>query len=53
MYPSNIMYGDPKYPLQQLPDVAQFSPYNHFGKWKHAQSKVKLTIRRDIHKQQL
>jgi len=48
-----IMYGDPKYPLQQLPDVAQNSPYNHFGKWKHAQSKVKLTIRRDIHKQQL
>jgi hypothetical protein len=29
------------------------SPCNHFGKWKHEKSKGKLTIRRDIQKQQL
>ncbi len=48
-----IMYGDPRYPLQQIPDVAQDTPYNHFGKWKRDEKRVMLFIKRDIPRQKL
>lgn len=48
-----IMYGDPNYPLQTIPDAAQHSPYNNFGKLKRDQRRVMVFIRRDIPKQKL
>ena len=48
-----IMYGDSRYPLQQIPDVEQDSPYNHFGKWKRDEKRVMIFIKRDIPKQKL
>ena len=48
-----IMYGDSRYPLQQIPDVEQDTPYNHFGKWKRDEKRVMVFIKRDIPKQKL
>ena len=48
-----IMYGDSRYPLQQIPDVEQDTPYNHFGKWKRDEKRVMIFIKRDIPKQKL
>ena len=48
-----IMYGNPSYSLQQIPDVEQNTPYNHFGKWNRDEKRVMLFIRRDIPKQKL
>ena len=48
-----IMYGDPRFSLQQIPDIAQNSPHNNFGKLKRAEKRVMVFIRRDIRKQKL
>ena len=48
-----IMYGDSRFPLQQIPDVEQDTPYNHFGKWKRDEKRVMIFIKRDIPKQKL
>ena len=48
-----IMYGDSRYPLQQIPDVSQNTPYNHFGIRKRASKRVMLFMKRDIEKQKL
>ena len=48
-----IMYGDSRYPLQQIPDVEQDTPYNHFGKWKRDEKRVMIFIKRDIPRQKL
>ena len=47
------MYGDPRYPLQQIPDAEQRSPYNNFGKLKRAEKRVMVFIQRDVQKQKL
>ena len=38
---------NPQILLQKIPDVEQHSPYNHFGRRKQADARVKLTIRRN------
>lgn len=48
-----IMYGSPSHPLQQIPNVNQHSPYNHFGRRKQDAKRVMIYIRRDIAKQKL
>ena len=48
-----IMYGDSRFPLQQIPDVEQDTPYNHFGKWKRDEKRVMIFIKRDIPRQKL
>lgn len=53
IYVPVIMYGDSRYPLQQIPDVDQDTPYNHFGKWKRDEKRVMIFIKRDIPKQKL
>ena len=50
---SIVMYGDPNCPLQKMPDVAQNSPYNNFGKLKRDKRRVMVYIKRDIPKQKL
>ena len=41
------MYGNPETPLQKIPDVEQNSPYNHFGRRKQQDARVKLILRRN------
>ena len=53
VYVPVIMYGDPRFPLQQIPDIAQNSPHNNFGILKRAEKRVMVFIRRDIRKQKL
>ena len=53
VYVPVIMYGDPRFPLQPIPDVVQSSPHNNFGKLKRAEKRVMVFIRRDIRKQKL
>lgn len=53
LYVPVIMYGDARYPLQQIPDVAQNTPYNHFGIRERANKRVMLFMKRDIDKQKL
>lgn len=53
VYVPVIMYGDPRYPLQQIPEVEQNSPYNHFGRRKRADKRVMIFVKRDIQKQKL
>lgn len=48
-----IMYGNPRFSLRQIPDIAQNSPHNNFGKLKRAEKRVMVFIRRDIRKQKL
>lgn len=48
-----IMYGDSRFPLQQIPDVEQDTPYNHFGEWKQDEKRVMIFIKRDIPRQKL
>ena len=48
-----IMYGDPRYPLQQIPDVDQPDHYNNFGKLRRDDKRVMIFIKRDIPKQKL
>ena len=38
---------------QPIPDVAQHSPHNNFGRLKRAEKRVMVFIRRDIRKQKL
>lgn len=47
VYVPVYMYGNPEVPLQKVPDVEQNSPYNHFGRRKQADARVKLVIRRN------
>lgn len=51
VYVPVIMYGNPRYPLQRIPDVEQNSPYNHFGIRKQDDKRVMIFIRRDVAKQ--
>ena len=53
VYVPVIMYGDPRFPLQPIPDVAHHSPHNNFGKLKRAEKRVMVFIRRDIRNQKL
>ena len=53
VYVPVIMYGNPRFPLQPIPDVTQNSPHNNFGKLKRAGKRVMVFIRRDIRKQKL
>ena len=49
-----LMYGSSQYALQKPPQDAKISPYNHaLDRKSRAKSQVKLTIRRDIAKQQI
>lgn len=48
-----VMYGDPRYPLQQISDIDQPSHYNNFGKLKRDEKRVMIFIKRDIPKQKL
>ena len=45
------MYGSPRYPVQQIPDVKQPKHYNAYGRVKHAPARVMLFIRRDVERQ--
>lgn len=47
VYVPVYMYGDSKTPLQKIPDVEQSSPYNHFGRRKQADARVKIILRRN------
>ena len=47
VYVPVYMYGNPEVPLQKIPDVEQNSPYNHFGRRKQKDARVKLVIRRN------
>ena len=47
VYVPVYMYGNPEVPLQKVPDVEQNSPYNHFGRRKQKDARVKLVIRRN------
>ena len=53
VYVPVIMYGDPRFPLQSIPDVVQSSPHNNFGRLKRAEKRVMVFVRRDIRKQKL
>ncbi len=48
-----LMYGNPDRPLQPIPDVAQSTPLNNFGKLRRAEKRVMVFIRRDIPRQKL
>ena len=48
-----IMYGDSRYPLQQIPDIDQPDHYNSFGKLKRDGKRVMIFVKRDIPKQKL
>lgn len=41
------MYGSPRYPLQQIPDIDQPDHYHAYGRVSHAPAKVVVFIRRD------
>ena len=45
------MYGSPRYPLQQIPDVEQPEHYHAYGRVQRAPARVMLFIRRDKEKQ--
>ena len=45
------MYGDPRYSLQQIPDIEQSSPYHRFGRVKQQDKRVMIFIKRDKAKQ--
>lgn len=45
------MYGSPRHPLQQIPDVNQPDHYHAYGRVQHAPARVMLFIRRDKDKQ--
>lgn len=47
------MYGSGKYPLQAIPNVAQDTPNHSLNRKGRAETKVVLTIRRDLGKQQI
>ena len=47
VYVPVYMYGNPEVPLQKIPNVEQNSPYNHFGRRKQKDARVKLVIRRN------
>lgn len=47
IYVPVYMYGESPIPFQQIPDVQQDTPYNHFGRRKQSPAQVRLTIRRD------
>lgn len=41
------IYGSPRYPLQQIPDIRQPDHYHAYGRVSHAPAKVVIFIRRD------
>ena len=45
------MYGSPRYPLQQIPNITQPNHYNAYGHVRHAAARVMLYIRRDVERQ--
>lgn len=47
VYVPVYMYGNPETPLQKIPDAEQNSPYNHFGRRKQKDARVKLILRRN------
>lgn len=47
VYVPVYMYGNLETPLQKIPDVEQNSPYNHFGRRKQQDARVKLILRRN------
>ncbi len=49
-----LLYGDPRFPVQQIPPNARISPNNHtLDRKDNAAKKVRLTIARDIPRQKL
>jgi transposase len=53
LYVPVVMYGSPQYPLQQIPDVQQDTPYHAFGRRQRKDARVMVYIRRDVSKQKL
>lgn len=51
VYVPVVMYGNPRYPLQQIPDVEQHTPYHAFGRVERAPARVMIYIKRDVPKQ--
>lgn len=47
------MYGDPRYPVQQIPITGGSDHYYNFGKLRRAEKRVMIFIRRDVRKQKL
>lgn len=45
------MYGSPRYPLKQIPDVEQPDRYHAYGRVQHAPARVMVFIHRDKEKQ--
>lgn len=41
------MYGSPRHPLQQIPDVGQPDHYHTYGRVRHAPAQVAVFIHRD------
>lgn len=49
-----VMYGNPKYALQEIPGDASISPNDHaLNRKSRAEKRVKLTVKRDVHRQQV
>ena len=44
---AKLLKQNPEVPLQKIPDVEQNSPYNHFGRRKQKDARVKLILRRN------
>lgn len=47
-----MMYGSGEYPVQQIPDVEQNTPYHAYKRRKWKAARVMVTIRRDLTLQQ-
>ena len=52
MYVPVIMYGAGDYPLQQIPNIEQNTPYHAYRRRKWKDARVMVTIRRDLALQQ-
>jgi transposase len=48
-----VMYGTSRYPLQQIPVIAQSTPYHAFGRVERKPARVMVYIRRDVARQKL
>lgn len=53
VYVPVIMYDSSRFPLQQLPDVEQNTPYHAFGRRQRKEARVMVYIQRDVPKQKL
>lgn len=51
VYVPVVMYGSARYPLQQIPNIAQSTPYHAFGRVARQDARVMIFIRRDVAKQ--